>query len=105
MIDHTQCENVEYFSYLGSMTTQDARSTREIKSRSAIAKAAFNTRLYSPVNWTLFNKETSRVCCMWRAAWYGAETCDTWESQSEIPGKSRNVVLQKDGKDKLDRSC
>jgi len=74
MMDHKQCENVEHFSYLGSMTTQDARNTREIKSRSAIAKAAFNTRLYSPVNWTLFNKKTSRQCYMWTAAWYGAET-------------------------------
>jgi len=74
MIDHKHCENMEHFSSLGSMTTQDARSTREIKSRSAIAKAAFNTKLYSTVNWTSFNKETSRQCYMWRTAWYGAET-------------------------------
>jgi hypothetical protein len=44
MIDQKQLENVEYFSYLGSMITNDARCTREIKSRIAIAKAAFNKK-------------------------------------------------------------
>jgi len=27
------------------------------------------------------------------------------ESRSEVPGKFRNVVLEKDGEDHLDRSC
>jgi hypothetical protein len=53
MIDQKQLENVEYFSYLGSMITNDARCTREIKSRIALAKAAFNKRrIFSPANWT-----------------------------------------------------
>ena len=30
MIDEEQPENVEYFNYLGSMITTDARGTREI---------------------------------------------------------------------------
>jgi hypothetical protein len=42
MTDPKQLENVECFSYLGSMITNDARRTREIKSRIALAKAAFN---------------------------------------------------------------
>jgi hypothetical protein len=33
---------VEYFNYLSAMRTDDARSTCEIKSRIAMAKAAFN---------------------------------------------------------------
>jgi hypothetical protein len=37
-------ENVEYLNYLGSMITNDARSTREIKSIIAMAKAAFNNK-------------------------------------------------------------
>jgi hypothetical protein len=37
-------ENVEYLNYLGSMITNDARCTREIKSRTAMAKAAFNKK-------------------------------------------------------------
>jgi hypothetical protein len=44
MIDEKQLENVEYFNYLGSMITNGARCTREIKSRIAMAKAAFNKR-------------------------------------------------------------
>jgi len=33
---------VEYFNYVGSMVTNDTKCTREIKSRIAMAKAAFN---------------------------------------------------------------
>jgi hypothetical protein len=44
MIDQKQLENVEYFSYLDSMITNDATCTREIKSRPAMAKAAFNKK-------------------------------------------------------------
>jgi hypothetical protein len=43
-IDQKQLENVEYFDYLGSMITSDARCTSGIKSRIAIAKAAFNKK-------------------------------------------------------------
>jgi hypothetical protein len=35
---------VEYFKYLGSVITNDARGTCEIKSRIAMAKAAFNNK-------------------------------------------------------------
>jgi hypothetical protein len=53
MIDQNQLENVEYFNYLGSMTTNDARCTRAIKSRIAMAKATFNKKKnLSPANWT-----------------------------------------------------
>ena len=39
-----QLENVECFKYLGSLLTNDGRCTREIKSRIAMAKAAFNKK-------------------------------------------------------------
>jgi hypothetical protein len=42
MIDQKQLENMEYLSYLGSLITDDARCTGEIKYRSITAKAAFN---------------------------------------------------------------
>jgi hypothetical protein len=42
MIDQKQLENVECFKYLGSVLTNDGRCTCEIKSRIAMAKAAFN---------------------------------------------------------------
>jgi hypothetical protein len=37
-------ENVEEFNYLGSMITNAAKCTREIKARIAMAKAAFNRK-------------------------------------------------------------
>jgi hypothetical protein len=44
MIDQNQLENVDYFNDLGSMITNDARCTREIKSRIAMTKLAFNMK-------------------------------------------------------------
>jgi hypothetical protein len=44
MIDQKQLENVEYLNYLGSMITNDARCTCEIKSRIASKKAALNKK-------------------------------------------------------------
>jgi len=44
VVDQNQSENVEYFSYLGSVVTNDVRCTREIKSRIAVEKAAFNEK-------------------------------------------------------------
>jgi hypothetical protein len=41
MTDQKQLENVEYFNYLGTMITNDARCIHEIKSRIDIAKATF----------------------------------------------------------------
>jgi hypothetical protein len=35
---------VEYFNYLGSLTINDPRCTSEIKTRIALAKAAFNKK-------------------------------------------------------------
>jgi hypothetical protein len=49
MTDQKQPENVEYFNYFVSMINA-ARSTGEIKSRIATAKAAFNKK-------TLFHKQ------------------------------------------------
>jgi hypothetical protein len=51
MIDQMQLENVKYFNYLGSMITNDARCTREIKSRIAMAKSALNKKTLSLANW------------------------------------------------------
>ena len=42
MIEQKQLESVEHFNCLGSMITNDARCTCEIKSRINKAKTAFN---------------------------------------------------------------
>jgi len=44
MTDQKQLENMEYFNYLGSMITNDARCTCEIKSSNAMVRAAFNKK-------------------------------------------------------------
>jgi hypothetical protein len=70
MIDQKQLENVTYFNYLGCMITNDARCTHEIKSRTAMAKAAFNKK-------TLFTSKMDlnlRKCYIWNISLYGAET-------------------------------
>ena len=63
------------FKYLGSMLTNDGRCTCEIKSRIAIAKAAFNkkkTLFTSKLDLNLRKKLIK--CYIWIMAFYGAET-------------------------------
>jgi predicted RNA-binding protein len=88
MTDQKQPENVEYFNYLGSMITNDARCTLEIKSKISMTKAAFNkktTPFTSKLDLRLRQKLVK--CYIWSIALYGAETSDTSESRSEIPRK------------------
>jgi hypothetical protein len=75
MIDQKQLLNVEYFNYFGSMITNDARCTCEIKSRIAMAKAAFKKKknlFTSKLNLNLRKKLIK--CYIWSMALYGAET-------------------------------
>jgi hypothetical protein len=76
MIDQKQLDNVEYFNYLVSMITNDARCTCEIKSRIAMAKAAFKkkkkTLFTSKLDLNLRKKLVK--CYIWSTALYGAET-------------------------------
>jgi hypothetical protein len=53
MIDQKQLENMDYLKSLGSMITNDARCTREIKSRITMAKQHSPRRnLFYKSNWT-----------------------------------------------------
>ena len=75
MIDQKQLENVECFNFLGSILTNDGRCTCEIKSRIAIAKAAFNkkkTLFTSKLDLNLRKKLVK--CYVWSMDLYGAET-------------------------------
>jgi hypothetical protein len=75
MIDQKQFENLEYFNYLDSIITNDARCTREMKSRIAMAKAAFNKKknfFTSKLDLNLRNKLVKFY--IWSIALYGAET-------------------------------
>jgi hypothetical protein len=83
MIGRKQLENVESFKYFGSILTNDGRCTREIKSRIAMAKAAFNnnkkkkkkkkkTILTRKLDLNLRKKLVK--CYIWSVALYNAET-------------------------------
>ena len=65
-IDQKQLENVKCFKYLGSMLTDDGRCTCEIKSRIAMAKAAFNKKknLFYQRIALKFEEKTSEMLCL-----------------------------------------
>jgi hypothetical protein len=73
VIDQKQLENVESFEYLGSMLTNNARCTCEIKSRIAIEKAAFNKKkaLFTSKMGLELRKKLVK-CYIWSIALYGA---------------------------------
>jgi hypothetical protein len=76
MIDQKQMDNVEYFNCVGSMLTKDARCTREMKSRIAMAKAIFKKKnLFTSKLDLKFREETSKCyMCSIRVALSDAET-------------------------------
>jgi hypothetical protein len=66
---------VESFKYLGSTLTNDGRCTRKIKSRIAMAKAAFNKkRALFTITLNLKLRKKPVKCYLWNMALYGAET-------------------------------
>jgi hypothetical protein len=73
VVDQKQLENVKYFNYLGSMITNDARCTWEIKSRTGMAKAAFNKALFTS-KFDLNSRKKLVKCYTWSMVFYGAET-------------------------------
>jgi hypothetical protein len=77
--------------------TNNEGSLRQIKSSVAMAKAVFKKKNLSTGKLDLNIRKKLAKCYIWSLV------CMV-ESRSEIPGKFRNVVLQKDG-DQLDRSC
>jgi hypothetical protein len=78
MIGQKQLENVEYFNFLGSMITNGARCTREIKSRIATAKAASTRSLFtSKLDLNLRKKLVK--CYIWSVALYGADIWMLWK--------------------------
>ena len=66
---------LESFKYLGSILTNDVRCTCEIKSTTAMAKAAFNKKRVLFTSMLDFKLRKKLVkCYIWSIALYGAET-------------------------------
>ena len=74
MTDQKQPENMEYFSCFGRMITNDARCTREIKSRVAMGKTAFNKKTFFTSRLDLHLRKKLVKCCVWGVTLYGVET-------------------------------
>ena len=66
---------MEYLNYLGSITINNARCTREIKSRIAIAKAAVNAnKIHFTRKLNLNLRKKLVKCYIWSIALYDDET-------------------------------
>jgi hypothetical protein len=66
---------MEYFSFLGSMVTNDTKCTLEIKFRIAMAKAAFSRKkiLFTRKLDLNLSKKLLK-CCIYSTDLYGSET-------------------------------
>jgi hypothetical protein len=76
VIDQRQVGDVECFNYLGFMIN-DRRCTREIKSKIAMEKAAFNKKTFHRQIGLKSKKESGKVLVQWyilSIAFCGAET-------------------------------
>jgi hypothetical protein len=84
MIHQNQLENVKYFNCFGSMITNDARCTREIKSRIANAKSALNNKktLFTGKLESDLRKKLVK-CYIWNRALQSAETWAFWEADQK----------------------
>jgi hypothetical protein len=90
VIDQTQLEKVEYFNYLGSIITHNARRrpTHKIKSRIAMAKIAFNRKQNFSTSKLDLNlrKELLELLDLQQEI-VQCQNLDTSGSRSEIPRK------------------
>jgi hypothetical protein len=87
IIYQKQLKNVEYFKYLVSIITIDARCTCEIKSRIAMAKAAFNKKKTVHQQFGLTFKEETCKALHLKHSFVWCRNFDTLKSRSEAPGK------------------
>ena len=101
---------MECFNYLGSTITNDARCTWEIKSRIAMAKAAFNkknTLFTSKLDLNLRKKLVH--CYIWTTALNGAATWTLWKEDQKYLGRfemwgwRRIEMINMKNKEVLDR--
>jgi hypothetical protein len=77
-------ENVEYFNDLGTMITNYARCTHEVKSRTAMAKAAINKKralFTSKLDLNLWKKLVK--CYIWSIHLCGPETWTLWKVEQK----------------------
>jgi len=86
--DPKQLRNVEYFHRLGSIITNDASCTREIKFRISMAKTGFN-KIKTPFTskLELHLRKKLAACYIWSIAFVHCCNLDCSESRAEMSGK------------------
>jgi hypothetical protein len=79
---------VEHLNFWGSIITYDAMCTREIKSRTAMAKAKFNKKTFFTIKLHLNLRKKPVKRYIWSAGLYGTKTWgDTWKVDQKYLGK------------------
>jgi hypothetical protein len=73
MIDQ-QLENLGSLNCVGGVTTNDARCTRDIKSKIAMAKGEFNKKTVFTSKLDLNLRKKLVTCYIWNIEFYGTET-------------------------------
>ena len=75
-IDGTNIEQVNKFTYLGHLITEDGRCEEEVKRRIAVAKTSFN-KMYKVLTSRDISLDTRKrilQCYVWSTFMYGVET-------------------------------
>ena len=85
-IDHKDVEQVQSFTYLGQLITDDGKSEVEIRSRIGLAKNAFSKRYTLLTNKNISLKTRIRLtkCHVWSLLTYA---CDTWTLSKQMEAK------------------
>ena len=86
-IDHKEVEQVQSFTYLGQLITDDGKSEGEIRSRIGLVKNAFSKRIYKLLtnkNISLKTRLRLTKSYVWSLLTY---TCDTWTLSKQMEAK------------------
>ena len=85
-IDYKEVEQVQSFTYLGQLITEDGKSEGEIRSRIGLAKNAFSKRYKLLTNKNISLKTRLRLtkCYVWSLLTY---SCDTWTLSKQMEAK------------------
>ena len=85
-IDHKEVEQVQSFTYLGQLITDDGKSEGEIRSRIGLAKNAFSKRYKLLTNKNISLKTRLRLtkCYVWSLLTYA---CDIWTLSKQMEAK------------------
>ena len=87
MTDQKQLGNVENFNSWGSIVTNDASCTREIKIQDCRSKPALNKKTLSINKYDLNLRNKPVKCYIWSIALYGAETWTLRKEDQRYPGR------------------